>query len=80
MARRDLFLGHRFPKGVILLVVPWYCRYPLSYRDVHDMLAERGYLGGCGFFQSLGAQVQPQGPKARPEQSPVLPRPDLAYG
>jgi transposase-like protein len=34
MARRDPFRGHRFPKDVILLAVRWYCRYPLSYRDV----------------------------------------------
>ena len=27
---------------MILLAVRWYCRYPLSYRDVRDMLAERG--------------------------------------
>jgi IS6 family transposase len=39
MARRDPFRGHRFPKDVILLAVRWYCRYPLSYRDVRDMLA-----------------------------------------
>ena len=42
MARRDPFRGHRFPRDVILLAVRWYCRYPLSYRDVRDMLAERG--------------------------------------
>ncbi len=39
---RDPFKRHRFPPGVILLAVRWYCRYPLSYRDVRDMLAERG--------------------------------------
>ena len=42
MPRRDPFRGHRFPKDVILLAVRWYCRYPLSYRDVRDLLAERG--------------------------------------
>lgn len=30
------------PEGLILQAVRWYCRYPLSYRDVRDMLAERG--------------------------------------
>jgi len=44
MARRDPSRGHRFPKDVILLAVRWYCRYPLSYRDVRDMLAERGIM------------------------------------
>jgi len=42
MRRRDPFKQHRFPKDVILLAVRWYCRYPLSYRDVRDLLAERG--------------------------------------
>lgn len=42
MPRRDRFKGYRFPKEVILLAVRWYCRCPLSYRDVRDLLAERG--------------------------------------
>lgn len=33
---------HCFPPEIILLAVCWYCRYPLSYRDVRDLLAERG--------------------------------------
>jgi transposase, IS6 family len=44
MVRRDPFRGHRFPKDVILLAVRWYCRYPLSYREVRDTLAERGIM------------------------------------
>lgn len=40
--RKNPFKGHRFPKDIILLAVRWYCRYPLSYRDVRDLLAERG--------------------------------------
>lgn len=39
---RNPFKGHRFPPEIILLAVRWYCRYPLSYRDVRDLLAERG--------------------------------------
>ena len=42
MPRRDPFKQHRFPKDVILLAVRWYCRYPLLYRDVRDLSAERG--------------------------------------
>lgn len=40
--RRDPFRGHRFPREVILCAVRWYCRFGLSYRDVRDLLAERG--------------------------------------
>src|SRR5699024_7237557 len=31
-----------FQGDVILWAVRWYCRYPISYRDLEEMLAERG--------------------------------------
>jgi transposase-like protein len=34
--------GFRFPPEVIMLAVRWYLRYSLSYRDVEELLAERG--------------------------------------
>ncbi|MEQ9248560.1 MAG: IS6 family transposase [Nitratireductor sp.] len=40
--RKNPFNRHRFPREIILLAVRWYCRYPLSCRDVRDMLSERG--------------------------------------
>ena len=43
---RDPFKGHRFPRGVILLAVRWCCRFPLSYQDVADLLAEHGGESG----------------------------------
>jgi transposase-like protein len=36
------FVGYRFPPDVVLLAVRWYLRYGLSYRDVEELLAERG--------------------------------------
>jgi hypothetical protein len=39
---RSAFTGFRFPAEVIVLVVHWYLRYGLSYRDVEELLAERG--------------------------------------
>jgi transposase-like protein len=36
------FAGFRFPPEVILLAVRWYMRYGLSYRDLEELLAERG--------------------------------------
>ena len=36
------FAGFRFPPDVILLAGRWYLRYGLSYRDVAELLAERG--------------------------------------
>src|SRR3954471_18690331 len=36
------FAGFRFPPDVIVLSVRWYLRYGLSYRDLEELLAERG--------------------------------------
>jgi transposase-like protein len=41
-APRSSFVGFRFPPEVIMLAVRWYLRYGLSYRDVEELLAERG--------------------------------------
>ena len=41
-APRSGFAGFRFPPEVILVAVRWYLRYGLSYRDVEELLAERG--------------------------------------
>jgi hypothetical protein len=41
-APRSGFAGFRFPPAVIMLAVRWYLRYGLSYRDVAELLAERG--------------------------------------
>ena len=37
-----MFAGFRFPREMISLAVRWYLRYGLSYRDVEELLAERG--------------------------------------
>ena len=36
------FRGFRFPAEVILWAVRWYLRFPISYRDLEHMLADRG--------------------------------------
>ncbi|MCA1705348.1 MAG: IS6 family transposase [Actinobacteria bacterium] len=41
-APRSGFAGFRFPPEVIMVAVRWYLRYGLSYRDVEELLAERG--------------------------------------
>ena len=40
----SVFAGFRFPREVISLAVRWYLRYGLSYRDVEELLAERGIM------------------------------------
>jgi transposase-like protein len=39
---RSTFAGFRFPPDVIVLAVRWYLRFGLSYRDIEELLAERG--------------------------------------
>jgi transposase, IS6 family len=41
-AMRSAFAGFRFPPDVIVLAIRWYLRSGLSYRDVEELLAERG--------------------------------------
>jgi transposase-like protein len=39
---QSAFAGFRFPPEVIVLAVRWYLRFGLSYRDVEELLTERG--------------------------------------
>jgi transposase-like protein len=41
-ATRSAFAGFRFPSDVIVLAVRWYQCFGLSYRDVEELLTERG--------------------------------------
>ena len=38
------FAGFRFPPDVIAVAVRWYLRYALSYRDIEELLVERGIV------------------------------------
>ncbi|MBD1823010.1 IS6 family transposase [Cyanobacteria bacterium FACHB-DQ100] len=42
MTANSLFKWHHFLPEIILLNVRWYCRYSLSYRDLEEMMQERG--------------------------------------
>jgi transposase-like protein len=42
MASSDLFKWRHFLPEIILLSVRWYCRYAVSYRDLEEMMADRG--------------------------------------
>ena len=35
------FKGRHFGGGIVLWAVRWYCRYPISYRDLETMMTER---------------------------------------
>ncbi len=42
MNSKSLFKWRHFLPEIILLCVRWYLRYPLSYRNLEEMMAERG--------------------------------------
>src|SRR6202163_4683183 len=48
-----LFKWRQFEPEVILMAVGWYLRFSLSYRDVEELLAERGL--SVDHVRSLGA-------------------------
>jgi len=37
-----MFNRRRFPVDIILVCVRWYCKYGISYRDLAEMMQERG--------------------------------------
>ena len=37
-----MFKRRRFPVEIILVCVRWYCKYGISYRDLSEMMEERG--------------------------------------
>ena len=41
-SKTDLFKGRHFEEEIVILCVRWYLRYKLSYRDLVEMMAERG--------------------------------------
>ena len=55
------FKRHRFPPGIIRRAVWLYARFTLSYRDVEDLLAERGldisYESVRRWFLKFGAPI-----------------------
>jgi transposase-like protein len=38
----SIFKRRRFAVEIILLCVRWYCKYGISYRDLAEMMSERG--------------------------------------
>ena len=67
------FKRHRFPPEIIRRAVWLYARFTLSYRDVEDLLAERGldisYESVRRWFLKFGAPDRPKpAPHATPSQ------------
>ena len=59
--RRSRYLRHRFPPEIISHAVWLYHRYCLSFRDVEDLLAERGIIVSYETIRPWLRQVKPGG-------------------
>ncbi len=42
MTKNSVFKWRHYEPEIILLCVRWYLKYPLSYRQLEEMIAERG--------------------------------------
>ena len=51
------FAGFRFPPEVIMVSVRWYLRFGLSYRDLEELLKERGVTVDHVTLVLLGAAL-----------------------
>src|ERR1700746_671162 len=65
-----LFKWRQFEPEVILLAVGWYLRFSLSYRDVEELLAERGLRAD---HLSVWSWVQIYAPEMEPRWTDLLP-------
>ena len=79
------FTGFRFPPEVILLAVRWYLRYGLSYRDLEELLAERGievdHVTLYRWVQRFTPLVDRRGPAGpAPGRGSLVRRRDLRQG
>src|SRR4051794_41387138 len=76
MTTARVFRGFRFPAEVILWAVRWYLQFPLSYRDLEAMLADRGvevdHTTMCRWVQRFAPELERRG--RRPPRPPPRPR------
>ena len=63
---------HRFPADVIQHAVWLYCRFTLSFRDIEDLLAERGLDVS---YETVRCWVLKFGPAYAKKMRPLRPRP-----
>ena len=63
------FSGCHYPKDLILQTIRWYLRYNLSYRDIEEILEERGveidHTTPCRWVQEYAPQLEAEHRKRR---------------
>ena len=63
------FKWRHFQAAIILLCVRWYLRYPLSYRDLEEMMLERGLHVDHTTIYRSGATLRTRTGEALPTSS-----------
>jgi IS6 family transposase len=70
------FKWRHFEPTIILLCVRWYCRYSLSYRDLEEMMSERGL---CVDHTTVWRWVQRYAPEINRRMRPHLKMSGTSY-
>ena len=70
------FRGRHFEDVIIILCVRWYLRYSLSYRDLKEMMAERGLAVD---HVTIWRWVQHYAPLLNQRLRPELRRPTVSW-
>ena len=66
----NLFKWHQSQPEIIILSVRWYLRYALSFRDMEEILSERGFV--CRSPQQFYRWVQKFAPEINKRSRPHL--------
>ena len=54
------FKGRHFPKAIVLMAVRWYVAYALSYRDIEELMNERGVKVSHATVQRWVVEYSPE--------------------
>ena len=77
MTNTDLFKKRHFERTIILVCVSWYIRYPLSYRNLEEMMVERGLKVD---HSTIWRWVQRFAPEIEKRSRPCLKQTNDFYG
>jgi IS6 family transposase len=66
--RPALFKWRHFEPEVIGCAVRWYLRFSLSYRDVEELIMERGLTADHTTILALGAALRPRTEQEMPRE------------
>src|SRR4026207_1004524 len=77
--RPALFRGRHFEDVIIILCVRWYLRYSLSYRDLEEMMVERGLSVDHVTIARIQSSASPEEKRRKADTCKATPRPNLSF-